>query len=472
MKILSAPFLLHLAMISAMSANVSLQSLDAQRAAAEQRNSDSSTASATPEKSNAIVASVEPKAATTKTNDQAQRFYQQGLALIQAGRLDEALVAFKESLRIRPDDVQTNLSLGITQAKTKSYREAFETFKRAARLKPDAADVHFRLGMTSLVLGKQGQANDEYKVLLQLKSPLAGKLRDALKNSNPLSVVDGISPDLSAIVDNPLANVTVSTPTTARNEIAVTANNGAASEKPLTEIYKVGVGDILDIRFLNSTENRSTLFTVMPGGYIDLPVAGGATSVEGLTLDEIQLRISAELKRRAVQNNGPVSVGVRQYVSHSVMVTGLVSNPGVRFLRRESVPLYVVLAEAQLRNDAGRVSVLRGVTNQVFELRDPANLNVVVQSGDVITLTARPQEFYYLGGRINYPGQKPFETGVTLLQAILAAGGTRGNESTVELSREGTSGRLATTKFNLKAIKSGTEEDLRLRAGDRIEVIR
>jgi protein involved in polysaccharide export with SLBB domain len=258
----------------------------------------------------------------------------------------------------------------------------------------------------------------------------------------------------------------------APNEASPTANNAAGNEKALTEVYKVGVGDILDIRLLNSANNRSTLFTVMPGGYIDIPVAGGATAVGGLTLHEIQALISGELKRRAVQNNGPVSVGVRQYVSHPVMVNGLVSNPGVRFLRRESVPLYVVLAEAQLRNDAGRVSIMRGATSQVLELKDPASLNVVVQAGDVITLTARPQDFYYLGGRINYPGQKPFEPGVTLLQAILAAGGTRGNESTVEVSREGTAGRLVTTKFNLKAIKSGIVEDPKLQAGDRIEVIR
>jgi len=472
MKILSATFLLHLAMISALSATVSRPNLVLQRAAFQQRNSDGAFASATPEKSTATVARVETKSATTNANDQAQKFYRQGLALIEAGKLDEALVAFKESLRLRPDDVQTNLSFGITKAKTKSYKEAFEAFKRAARLKPDSAEAHFRLGMTSQVLGKRNQANDEYKVLVQLKSPLADRLNDALKNSNLLSVAVGITADLSAVVDKPVANVAVSAPVTPKNETAATDNNAAANEKPLTEIYKVGVGDILDIRFLNATANRSTLFTVMPGGYIDLPVAGGATLVEGLTLDDIQLRISTELKRRAVQNNGPVSVGVRQYVSHSVMVTGLVSNPGVRFLRRESVPLYVVLAEAQLRNDAGRVSILRGATHRVLELKDPASLNVVVQSGDVITLTARPQDFYYLGGRINYPGQKPFESGVTLLQAILAAGGTRGNETNVEVSREGTTGRLVTTKFNLKAIKSGTVEDPKLRAGDRIEVIR
>jgi protein involved in polysaccharide export with SLBB domain len=468
MKTLSATLLLPFLLISVLSAPI-VRAGDQQRTAAEQRNNDSAFASATSEKNAATVARVEPKS-TPNTAEQAQRFYQQGMALIEAGKLAEALVAFKESLRLRPDDLQTNLSLGITQAKTKSYKEAFEAFKRAARVKPDSAEVHFRLGMTSQVLGKRNQANEEHKLLVQLKSPLANRLNDALKNSNLLAVADGITADLSALLDK---SVDVSAPVTPKNsEASVAVNNVDPNEKPLTEIYKVGVGDILDIRFLNSTNNRSTLFTVMPGGYIDVPVAGGATAVGGLTLDEIQTRISSELNRRAVQNNGPVSVGVRQYVSHSVMVTGLVSNPGVRFLRRESVPLYVVLAEAQLRNDAGRVSILRRATNQVLELKDPASLNVVVQSGDVITLTARLQEFYYLGGRINYPGQKPFEHGVTLLQAILGAGGTRGNESTVEVSREGTTGRLVTTKFNLKAIKSGIVEDPKLQAGDRIEVIR
>ena len=101
-------------------------------------------------------------------------------------------------------------------------------------------------------------------------------------------------------------------------------------KRSLTEIYRVGVGDVLDIRLLNSANSKSTLFTVVAGGFIDLPIAGGSISVAGLTPDEIQNIISKELKRRAVDEKGQVSVGVRQYVSHSVMVTGLVVNPGTR----------------------------------------------------------------------------------------------------------------------------------------------
>src|SRR5688500_11616618 len=101
-----------------------------------------------------------------------------------------------------------------------------------------------------------------------------------------------------------------------------------------TEIYRVGAGDVLDIRLLNSAANNSsTLFTVAANGVIDLPIAGGAIKVAGLTTDEIQTRIGEELKRRAVAEKAKVSVGVRQYASHAVMVTGLVVHPGTRFLR-------------------------------------------------------------------------------------------------------------------------------------------
>ena len=253
----------------------------------------------------------------------------------------------------------------------------------------------------------------------------------------------------------------------------VLAGFASASAQELTEIYRVGAGDVLDIRLLNAVNRNSTLFTVDGGGVIDLPVAGGSITVAGLTTEEIQRRIAAELKRRAVEENAKVSVGVRQYLSHSVTVTGLVIHPGPRFLRRERVPLYVVLAESQLRNDGARVTILRaGSTGEPHDLSDPTTMNLMVQPGDVITVTSRPQEFYYIGGRISQPGQKVFQPGITLLQAILAAGGTTRQENRVEISREGADRKLVTNRYILKQIKSGAVEDPKLRPGDRIEVAR
>ena len=130
-------------------------------------------------------------------------------------------------------------------------------------------------------------------------------------------------------------------------------------ETALTGIYRIGVGDVLDIRLLNSSTPRSTLYTVLDGGLIDLAIAGGPIAVAGLTAEEVQALLVAELKRRAVEQDARVSVGVRQYSSHSVVITGIVNSPGTKFLRREAVPLYVIMAEAQARSDAGRVTIIR-----------------------------------------------------------------------------------------------------------------
>jgi polysaccharide export outer membrane protein len=132
------------------------------------------------------------------------------------------------------------------------------------------------------------------------------------------------------------------------------------------------------------------------------------------------------------------------------------------------------MAEAQPRSDAGLVVIMRaGITGPSLDLGDPTTLNLTVRSGDVINITARAQEFYYIAGRINNPGQKVFQPGITLLQAILAAGGVaRQSDNRVELSREGANRMLSTSKFNLKEIKAGKVQDPRLQPGDRIEVVR
>ena len=258
---------------------------------------------------------------------------------------------------------------------------------------------------------------------------------------------------------------------TANSDPALANKKVASDDSVLTGIYKIGVGDVLDIRLLNSTTNRSTLYSVNDGGLIDFPISSGPISVAGLTTKEIQARITSELARLAVEGGAQVAVGVRQYASHTVIITGLVSSPGPKILRREAVPLYVLLAESQPRLDAARAVVMRaGATSQVVDLSDSAALNIFVRPGDVINVSARPQEFYYIAGRLNYPGQKAFQPGITLVQAILAAGGLARNNF-VELSREGSDGRLSTTKFNLKEIKSGKIQDPKLQPGDRIEVL-
>jgi protein involved in polysaccharide export with SLBB domain len=237
-------------------------------------------------------------------------------------------------------------------------------------------------------------------------------------------------------------------------------------------VYRVGPGDVLDIRLLNASGRESTLFMVMAGGLLEYPLAGEPLQVAGLTTDEIDKQLTAAVK---VYEKPEIVVSVREYASHTVIVTGLVNDPGTKVLRREAVPLYVVLAEAQPRPDAGRATVMRpGGQSFEVKLADAKAMAQFVMPGDVVTLAAlppAPPQFFYVGGAVVAPGQKDFHQGMTLTQAVLASGGTtRFAGSKVKVSRQGADGRLVTTEYNLKQIEAGKIPDPVLEAGDRLEV--
>ena len=245
---------------------------------------------------------------------------------------------------------------------------------------------------------------------------------------------------------------------------------------PLTTVYRIGVGDVLDIRVLNLTDTRqSTLFTVLTGGVLEYPLLKNPLTVTGMTPEELSMQLIAELKHRGVYERPQVRVSVRDFASHAVLVSGLVDDPGTKILRREAVPLYVVVAEAQPKPEAGRAVVTSHATGKTtsVDLTDAAAMGTLVQQGDVVNLVARLPEFFYIGGEIAAPGQKDFHSGMTLTQGLLASGGvTRLSAGRVKVSRQGADGRLVSKEYVLKEIEDGVIPDPPLVAGDRVEVAR
>jgi polysaccharide export outer membrane protein len=250
---------------------------------------------------------------------------------------------------------------------------------------------------------------------------------------------------------------------------------------PLTSIYRIGEGDILDIRILNyEVQTTSTLYTVLGGGLLEYPLVGNPLPVAGMTTNEIDEQLTAELKRREVFESPQVVVSVRDYNSHTATVTGMVENPGAKILRREALPLYVVLAEAVPCSEAGQVVITTPATgaSRTIDLADVIASNSLVHAGDVLRVMVRPAQFFYIGGHIGAPGQKDFHAGLTLTQAILAAGGTvrvsnvRGSNVRVRIARQGQDGRLVSSEYNLNDIEAGEVPDPMIQAGDRIELSR
>jgi protein involved in polysaccharide export with SLBB domain len=254
------------------------------------------------------------------------------------------------------------------------------------------------------------------------------------------------------------------------------AKRSAAKPKAITETYKIGIGDILDIRILNTASKTSSLFTVLEGGTIDYPLAGEAPiQIAGLTIDEIGDLLKEKIK---LYENPDVAVNVRDYASHTVSVLGLVEKTGTKALRREAIPLYVILAEAVPTSTANKVSIIRASDKQTITL-DLDDNETLVYSGDIIRVlnqqTAATQttqaQFYFVAGNVVNAGQKDFHEGITLTQAIFAAGGLKKDKAKkVTIRRKNDQGMLISTEIDLKAVKDGKLADQVLQAGDTVEV--
>jgi len=249
--------------------------------------------------------------------------------------------------------------------------------------------------------------------------------------------------------------------------------NAAANEIALTRIYRVGPSDVLDIRINDPASPQSTLFTVTSAGFLEHPMLAEPLHIAGLTVDEIGAKFEADLKRRALMENPKVLVGVRDYASHTVLVSGLVKDSGTKILRREAIPLYVVVADAQPLPEAARATVLRNESNETFEidLQQSGDMNLLVRPGDVITLLANVTQFLYIGGEVKLPGEKTYRRGLTLTQAIISAGGVTGKPKEARLGRDDGKGFLVVTRFKLKDIESGKVPDPAVKPGDRIMIV-
>ena len=153
-------------------------------------------------------------------------------------------------------------------------------------------------------------------------------------------------------------------------------------------------------------------------------------------------------------------------------MSGLVKDSGTKVLRREAIPLYVVVADAQPLPEAARVIVVRNETSETFEidLAHATEMNLLVRPGDVITVRPSVTQFVYVGGEVKLPGEKTYRRGLTLTQAIISAGGVTPKAKEARLGRDDGKGFLVITRYKLKEIESGKVQDPVVKPGDRITI--
>ncbi len=411
---------------------------------------------------------------------EAKRLYKEAVKYGLAKLFSQAAEIFQRSLNLDPTNADAHFGLGHAYYDLKQWSKAVESFERAVQLNPKDQEAYEWLSLARTMA--HGGSAAQPTASRSVSSPDATGVQISMnvkpaplppvktEKSEPPPVKTEKSEQPQPVKTEPPPQPVKTENTEAATEEGV---NAAAPDLTLTRIYRVGPSDVLDIRINDSAAQQSTLFTITPAGFLEHPMLAEPLHIAGLTVDEISARIESDLKRRALIDNPKVSVGVRDYASHTVLVSGLVKDSGTKVLRREAIPLYVVVADAQPLPEAARATVVRNESNETFEidLARSSDMNLLVRPGDVITLLPNVTQFVYIGGEVKAPGEKTYRRGLTLTQAIISAGGVEGKPKEASIGRDDGKGFLVVTRFKLKDIESGKVPDPVVKPGDRIMIV-
>ncbi len=323
-------------------------------------------------------------------------------------------------------------------------------------------------GQTDKIRGK----NNPYSPSPVLKAKQAEtSIKTTSGKSGPDDVAFVMQKSSGTVRDDspPMLNIR---PTIAQTTFNI-AKTADLRKMPLTEIYKIGIGDILFINLKNSS-NGSGYYTVRPDGTIDYPLAGDNVIVAERTVDSVKDTLASSI---TLFPNPQVEVKIREYASHKITVSGLVDIAGEKSLQREAMPLYAIRAAAVVSPKATNVLITRGHLQPVetYDLRDGNTDNILVYPGNTIAFTgvtgsSQANGRYFISGEIVTAGQKDMTTGLTLYQAVTASGGVKGDPKKAIVRRKNDKGMLTKTEFNLRSIKEGKTLDPQLTSGDVIEI--
>lgn len=284
---------------------------------------------------------------------------------------------------------------------------------------------------------------------------------------------------------------TVSTPPPERPPALTTS---VTTPSPEDRLYRIGPGDVLDVRVFNRPQLSHDAMPVSNDGLILLPFIGEIRAA-CLTTGELAKEITTRLLK--YQRNPQVYVSVRQYNSQVVSIIGAVKAPS-RFQLQRQVRLLELLSLANGPTErAGRsIQVLHaeaptaiceetptssdpndeavaGLTsyNLVETLKGSLPANPYLRPGDIVTIPEAEQA--YIIGNVFKPGPIALSEPITVSRAIVMAGGTRPDTDSgkVRIIRQATG---STTKtqivVDLKKVQKNQTEDVALLANDTIEV--
>ena len=169
--------------------------------------------------------------------------------------------------------------------------------------------------------------------------------------------------------------------------------------------------------------------------------------------------------------NPNITVSVADYHSQSVQVLGAIARPGVYYLRGPTTVLQILGEAGGLSRDGiDAVKISHGGQGDpgtvvpYDQLLATGAGAIMVTSGDVVSV---PQSLLTVMGQVGKPGEVTFREGLTISQAIAAAGGASPG---ADLARVYILRGDKRIRVSLRKILSGKAIDVLVQVGDRIFV--
>jgi protein involved in polysaccharide export with SLBB domain len=268
---------------------------------------------------------------------------------------------------------------------------------------------------------------------------------------------------------------------------AITIPTAAVSEKTsdktpgTNDIYEIEIGDILTIAIF-PTEELSRETVVQTDGSISFPLIGRAQA-KGLTTKQLEVSLAKNLSRFV--SNPQVSISIKQFSHHQVIITGEVRSVGT-FSYRDKIRLMEFISTAGGFTDAANrkeIKIYRGPpTNRKTYTVDVEDIirsgdfskDFVLEPGDIIEVPKGQSRISILGD-IRSPGYYDFRSNMHLMDLISLAGGysdTANINSVTIIHAADVSKNQRTVKVNLKKILSGSQNDVEIQSGDTVYVPR
>jgi polysaccharide export outer membrane protein len=253
--------------------------------------------------------------------------------------------------------------------------------------------------------------------------------------------------------------------------------------------YRIGAGDVLDIRIYNRPQLSREAVRVEGSGMIRMPLIESEIQASCLTEGELAKEIATRYTK--YYRNLQVDVFIREFHSRQVAIIGAVNDQS-RFELQRRVRLLELLTYAKgpsaragqtvnvvhstntspckpanVNEDSGAFSSYK--LSDVLEGKPEAN--PYLEAGDIVTVPEADQ--VYVVGNVFMPLTIPLREPITLTRAIAMAGGlkqdTRKDKIRVLRQEPGTSVRKEIT-VDLYAIEKKRSEDLALAPNDIIDV--